>query len=178
MGSKHQDMPQIQFSAEEVAAILAYLGSITHRSLETAARARSQGDTALSIMSESLSRSDVRIVVARVDALGAVPIVILAATEGPNRHQNRGDLHGGRGGIGNRSRHDHDSAWRISMVPIVTVPIVHLLDHCGSQVSGDSGRQGARGGLVGRDGRDRNTDHKENKNVTHRTSVPSFFLVS
>ena len=29
MGSKHQDMPQIQFSAEEVAAILAYLGSIT-----------------------------------------------------------------------------------------------------------------------------------------------------
>ncbi len=29
MGSKHRDMPQIQFSAEEVAAILAYLGSIT-----------------------------------------------------------------------------------------------------------------------------------------------------
>ena len=29
MGSKHQDMQQIQFSAEEVAAILAYLGSIT-----------------------------------------------------------------------------------------------------------------------------------------------------
>jgi mono/diheme cytochrome c family protein len=29
MGSKHRDMPQIQFSAEEVATILAYLGSIT-----------------------------------------------------------------------------------------------------------------------------------------------------
>ena len=29
MGSKHQDMPQIQFSTEEVAAILNYLGSIT-----------------------------------------------------------------------------------------------------------------------------------------------------
>jgi cytochrome c len=29
MGSKHQDMPQIQFSSEQVAAILTYLGSIT-----------------------------------------------------------------------------------------------------------------------------------------------------
>jgi mono/diheme cytochrome c family protein len=29
MGSKHRDMPQIQFSAEQVAAILNYLGSIT-----------------------------------------------------------------------------------------------------------------------------------------------------
>jgi cytochrome c len=29
MGSKHQDMPQIQFSTEEVSAILSYLGSIT-----------------------------------------------------------------------------------------------------------------------------------------------------
>ena len=29
MGSKHRDMPQIPFSADQVAAILAYLGSIT-----------------------------------------------------------------------------------------------------------------------------------------------------
>jgi mono/diheme cytochrome c family protein len=29
MGSKHRDMPQIQFSAEQVAAILNYLGGIT-----------------------------------------------------------------------------------------------------------------------------------------------------
>lgn len=29
MGSRHQDMPQIQFSSEQVAAILTYLGSIT-----------------------------------------------------------------------------------------------------------------------------------------------------
>jgi len=29
MGSKHRDMPQIQFSTEEVSAILNYLGSIT-----------------------------------------------------------------------------------------------------------------------------------------------------
>ena len=29
MGSRHQDMPQIQFSTEQVAAIFAYLGSIT-----------------------------------------------------------------------------------------------------------------------------------------------------
>lgn len=29
MGSKHREMPQIQFSAEDVSAILSYLGSIT-----------------------------------------------------------------------------------------------------------------------------------------------------
>jgi mono/diheme cytochrome c family protein len=29
MGSRHRDMPQIQFSADQVAAILNYLGSIT-----------------------------------------------------------------------------------------------------------------------------------------------------
>jgi mono/diheme cytochrome c family protein len=29
MGSRHRDMPQIQFSAEQVAAILNYLGGIT-----------------------------------------------------------------------------------------------------------------------------------------------------
>jgi mono/diheme cytochrome c family protein len=29
MGSKHRDMPQIQFSSDQVAAILDYLGSIT-----------------------------------------------------------------------------------------------------------------------------------------------------
>jgi hypothetical protein len=29
MGSRHRDMPQIQFSTEQVAAILSYLGGIT-----------------------------------------------------------------------------------------------------------------------------------------------------
>ena len=29
MGSKHREMPQLQFSTEEVSAILSYLGSIT-----------------------------------------------------------------------------------------------------------------------------------------------------
>jgi hypothetical protein len=29
MGSKHRDMPQIQFSPDQVVAILNYLGSIT-----------------------------------------------------------------------------------------------------------------------------------------------------
>ena len=38
MGSKHRDMPQIQFSADRVAAILAYLGSIT--GVDPAARSR------------------------------------------------------------------------------------------------------------------------------------------
>jgi mono/diheme cytochrome c family protein len=38
MGSKHRDMPQIQFSTEQVAAILSYLGSIT--GLDPAKRAR------------------------------------------------------------------------------------------------------------------------------------------
>ena len=31
MGSKHREMPQIQFSTEEVSAILSYLGRITGR---------------------------------------------------------------------------------------------------------------------------------------------------
>jgi cytochrome c len=38
MGSKHRDMPQIQFSAEQVSAILSYLGSIT--GLDPAKRVR------------------------------------------------------------------------------------------------------------------------------------------
>jgi mono/diheme cytochrome c family protein len=51
MGSKHRDMPQIQFSAEEVAAIFGLPRQhYGHRPLETAARPRSQGNTALSIM--------------------------------------------------------------------------------------------------------------------------------
>jgi hypothetical protein len=29
MGSRHADMPQIQFSSEEIAAILTYLGGIS-----------------------------------------------------------------------------------------------------------------------------------------------------
>lgn len=39
MGSRHRDMPQIQFSNEQVAAILNYLGSIT--GVDPASRPRS-----------------------------------------------------------------------------------------------------------------------------------------
>jgi mono/diheme cytochrome c family protein len=41
MGSKHREMPQIQFSSEQVSAILNYLGSITG----VAPSARSGGST-------------------------------------------------------------------------------------------------------------------------------------
>jgi cytochrome c len=41
MGSKHREMPQIQFSSEQVSAILNYLGSITG----VAPSARSRGST-------------------------------------------------------------------------------------------------------------------------------------
>jgi mono/diheme cytochrome c family protein len=40
MGSRHQDMPQIQFSTEQVAAILDYLGSVT--GLDPAMRPRTE----------------------------------------------------------------------------------------------------------------------------------------
>jgi cytochrome c len=39
MGSRHRDMPQIQFSEEQVAAILIYLGTIT--GIDPASRVRS-----------------------------------------------------------------------------------------------------------------------------------------
>lgn len=39
MGSRHRDMPQIQFSEEQVAAILIYLGTIT--GIDPASRPRS-----------------------------------------------------------------------------------------------------------------------------------------
>jgi cytochrome c len=45
MGSRHRDMPQIQFSDEQVAAILAYLGSITGVDPATRSRAPVQGET-------------------------------------------------------------------------------------------------------------------------------------
>jgi mono/diheme cytochrome c family protein len=45
MGSKHRDMPQIQFSPEQVAAILSYLGSITGVDPATRARAVIPGET-------------------------------------------------------------------------------------------------------------------------------------
>ena len=45
MGSKHRDMPQIQFSDEQVAAILAYLGSITGVDPAKRPRAPAQGET-------------------------------------------------------------------------------------------------------------------------------------
>jgi cytochrome c len=41
MGSKHREMPQIQFSTEQISAILNYLGSITG----VAPSARSRGST-------------------------------------------------------------------------------------------------------------------------------------
>ena len=45
MGSKHRDMPQIQFSDEQVTAILTYLGSITGVDPAKRPRAPAQGET-------------------------------------------------------------------------------------------------------------------------------------
>lgn len=45
MGSKHRDMPQIQFSDDQVAAILNYLGSITGIDPATRAHAVIPGET-------------------------------------------------------------------------------------------------------------------------------------
>jgi mono/diheme cytochrome c family protein len=45
MGSKHRDMPQIPFSADQVAAILAYLGSITGVDPALRSRAVIPGET-------------------------------------------------------------------------------------------------------------------------------------
>lgn len=45
MGSKHRDMPQIQFSADQVAAILNYLGNVTGVDPATRSRAVIPGET-------------------------------------------------------------------------------------------------------------------------------------
>ena len=45
MGSKHRDMPQIQFSADQVAAILNYLGDVTGVDPATRSRAVIPGET-------------------------------------------------------------------------------------------------------------------------------------
>jgi mono/diheme cytochrome c family protein len=45
MGSKHRDMPQIPFSADQVAAILVYLGSITGVDPALRSRAVIPGET-------------------------------------------------------------------------------------------------------------------------------------
>lgn len=45
MGSRHRDMPQIQFSPDQVAAILAYLGSITGVDPAMRSRAGIPGET-------------------------------------------------------------------------------------------------------------------------------------
>jgi cytochrome c len=45
MGSRHRDMPQIQFSPEQVAAILSYLGSITGVDPARRSRAVIPGET-------------------------------------------------------------------------------------------------------------------------------------
>jgi mono/diheme cytochrome c family protein len=45
MGSRHQDMPQIQFSTEDVAAILTYLGGVTGRDPSTRPRIEIPGET-------------------------------------------------------------------------------------------------------------------------------------
>ena len=45
MGSRHRDMPQIQFSPDQVAAILNYLGSITGVDPATRQRAVIPGET-------------------------------------------------------------------------------------------------------------------------------------
>ena len=45
MGSKHQEMPQIQFSSEQVSAILDYLGSITGVAPSARPRAATPSET-------------------------------------------------------------------------------------------------------------------------------------
>ena len=45
MGSRHRDMPQIQFSEDQVEAILAYLGSITGVDPRFRPRAPASGET-------------------------------------------------------------------------------------------------------------------------------------
>jgi mono/diheme cytochrome c family protein len=45
MGSRHRDMPQIQFSDEQVAAILTYLGGITGVDPATRVRSPVPGET-------------------------------------------------------------------------------------------------------------------------------------
>ncbi|HUU66224.1 MAG TPA: cytochrome c [Methyloceanibacter sp.] len=45
MGSRHQDMPQIQFSPDDVAAILTYLGGVTGRDPSTRPRSEVPGET-------------------------------------------------------------------------------------------------------------------------------------
>ena len=45
MGSRHRDMPQIQFSPDQVAAILSYLGSITGVDPSRRSRAVIPGET-------------------------------------------------------------------------------------------------------------------------------------
>jgi cytochrome c len=45
MGSRHLDMPQIQFSTEDVAAILTYLGGVTGRDPLTRPRTEIPGET-------------------------------------------------------------------------------------------------------------------------------------
>ena len=45
MGSRHRDMPQIQFSPDQVAAILNYLGTVTGIDPATRARAVIPGET-------------------------------------------------------------------------------------------------------------------------------------
>ncbi len=45
MGSKHQDMPQIQFSTEQVSAILDYLGGVTGIDPSTRPRSEVPGET-------------------------------------------------------------------------------------------------------------------------------------
>jgi len=45
MGSRHRDMPQIQFSDDQVAAILDYLGSITNVAPETRPHVTIPGET-------------------------------------------------------------------------------------------------------------------------------------
>ena len=45
MGSRHRDMPQIQFSPDQVEAILTYFGSITGVDPRLRPRAPSTGET-------------------------------------------------------------------------------------------------------------------------------------
>jgi len=116
--------------------------------------------------------SEVRGVVARVDAGDAVPIMILAATDGPSRHDDdRGAFHDRRRGNWNRSRNDRDDGRRrIAMLAIITVPIVDFLYQPGG------GRDGCRPDLHWRglarhaEGEEASKEsHHGKEDVTHST---------
>jgi hypothetical protein len=94
--------------------------------------------------------------------------MVLAATEGANRHYKRGGSHDRRG-IGNRNW-NWDGDWRISVAPIITVPIVDLLDHPAGDVRGGRCEHRPWGGVARRArAEDAGNESHGNEDLTHST---------